>query len=168
MNSKAFFWMALKDGAKGADSKVCGAFEFTDCMQTVEYGPATMSPDASGKITGGVYGNFPNIGGADEENPEWGWHRMAFVYHQELANEDALKEDAEAGATAAQYLITYSCYIDGVLIFTHSNRADANFHASDAVQPDNLLFTATTCSGALLTNRSFDSLPITDLRNFSA
>lgn len=142
MHSKAFFWMALKDGAKGADSGLRGAFEYTDCMQTVEVGPAGMSLDASGNIAGGVYANFPNIGGADQANPEWGWHRLAFVYHEELVNEDALKADTEAGATAAQYLIEYSCYIDGTLIYKHSNRSDANFHASDAVAADNRLFSA--------------------------
>ena len=146
MHSKAFFWMALKDNAKGADSKICGAFEYTDCMKTVEYGPAGMSPDASGNITGGVFANFPNIGGSvpyDNVNHEWGWHRMAFVYHEELANEADLKADTTAGATAAKYLIEYSCYIDGTLIFTHSNRRDReHFQKSDDVAADNLLFTA--------------------------
>ena len=171
MHSKAFFWMALKDGAKGADSGLCGAFEYTDCVQTVEVGPAGMSPDASGNITGGVYANFPNIGGADKDNPEWGWHRLAFVYHEELANEDALKADTEAGATAPDYRVEYSCYIDGTLIYKCSNRPDANFHASDnnALYNGNLLFTAASNGDGTITyvdtdKSAFDAVQLKPVR----
>ena len=171
MNKKAFLWMALKDNAKGCDGHFGGGFEYTDCMQTVEYGPAGMSKNNSGTIDGNTFANFPNIGGPVQASPEYGWHRLALVYHEALMNEDALKADNVAGTTPAQYLIEYSCYIDGELIFIHSNRANANFHASDSVQNIDLLFTATSDGNNGITyadnNLTFKPLKINPVRTDS-
>ena len=136
------YWMALTTNAKGCDNKVApGGFEYVAC-RTVEYGPAGMSQQtATGGKVGNTYADFPNIGGSDQANPEWGWHRVAFVVHEELLNADALKADTYANATAAKYLITFTCYVDGVKLYTLSNRSDAAFKAS-TYRAENMLFTA--------------------------
>ena len=58
-----------------------------------------------------VYDHFPHVGGADEENPEYGWHRIGLVYHEEVTNVNAVK-----GGADAEYYLTVSLYIDGVLV----------------------------------------------------
>ena len=98
---------------------------------------------ANGNNVGTEYSDFPNIGGSDQANPEWGWHRVAFVVHEELLNADALKADTYANATAAEYLITFTCYVDGVKLYTLSNRSDPAFKAS-TYRAENMLFTATS------------------------
>ena len=136
------YWMALTTNAKGCDNKVApGGFEYVAC-RTVEYGPAGMSEQtATGGKVGNTYADFPNIGGADQANPEYGWHRLAIVAHEELLNEAALKADTEAKATAAEYRFSFTVYVDGVKLYTLSNRADAAFNAS-TYRAENMLFTA--------------------------
>ena len=137
------YWMSLTNNAKGSDGIYAGGFEYS-ALRTVEYGPAGMSRQtANGNNVGTEYSDFPNIGGSDQANPEWGWHRVAFVVHEELLNANALKADTYANATAAEYLITFTCYVDGVKLYTLSNRSDPAFMASN-YRAENMLFTATS------------------------
>ena len=55
--------------------------------------------------------NYPHVSGDDADNPEYGWHRIDIVYHEEVTNVD----DVKGGANAAYYL-TVSLYIDGDLV----------------------------------------------------
>ena len=140
-NQDAYF-MALTTNAKGCDNKVApGGFEYT-ATRTVEYGPAGMSEQtANGGKVGNTYADFPNIGGADQANPEYGWHRFALVVHEELLNEAALKADTTAKATEAEYRFSFTVYVDGVKLYTLSNRSDPAFKAS-SYRAENMLFTA--------------------------
>ena len=61
--------------------------------------------------TGSEYADFPHVGGEDEENPEYGWHRIGIVYHEEVINVNAVK-----GGADAEYYLTVSLYIDGNLV----------------------------------------------------
>ena len=139
-NQDAYF-MALTTNAKGCDNKVApGGFEYVAC-RTVEYGPAGMSEQSATGGVGNTYADFPNIGGTDQANPEYGWHRFALVVHEELLNEAALKADTEAKATAAEYRFSFTVYVDGVKLYTLSNRSDPAFNAS-TYRAENMLFTA--------------------------
>ena len=60
--------------------------------------------------------DLPHVGGDDANNPDYGWHRIGIVYHEEVTNKAALENDAVAGATPAEYYLTVSLYIDGNLV----------------------------------------------------
>ena len=119
------YWMALRNNAQDcvAGSKA-GGFENT-ALRTVEYGPAGM-------IHGnGSYSDYPNIGGSDEGNPEYGWHRLAFVIHEELLKTSGVSNTGDNSVVdGASYRISQTCYIDGVKIYELSNRSDPSFDAS--------------------------------------
>ena len=130
------YWIPLKDNAADCTSPFAGAFERCDTLRTVEDGPAGMG-DRAGLGTGTNYSDFRNIGGADQANPEYGWHRLAFSYHEELLNPAEVK----AGETA-KYLVSSTAYLDGVEIYTISNRETADFDKSSDFTVNGLLFTA--------------------------
>ena len=85
-----------------------GGFESTAHIET---------PVSDGEVTtpvgmvssGGTYTDYPNIGGSDPENPEYGWHRIGFRIHEEVT---ALP----TANTEAEYLITVTTYVDGVAV----------------------------------------------------
>ena len=157
INDQDAYWMALTLNAKGCDNKVApGGFEYVAC-RTVEYGPAGMSQTtANGNNVGNTYADFPNVGGADKDNPEYGWHRIAVVAHEELLNEAALKADTEAKATAAEYLFSFTVYVDGVKLYQLSNRADPAFKAS-TYRTENMLFTAESDGQGGIVYKDIDS-----------
>ena len=130
------YWVPLKDNALYCNSPFAGGFERADTLRTVEFGPEGMG-DQIGVGTGKNYSDFPNIGGADQANPEYGWHRLAFFYHQELLNPAEVKAGEEA-----KYLISSTGYLDGDEIFMISNRASEKFEPSSAFTNDGVLFTA--------------------------
>lgn len=134
------YWIALKNDASGCSAPYAGEIDHCATLRSVEYGPEGMG----GLAVPGAnqYADYPNLGGADQANPEYGWHRLAFFYHQELLNADALKADGTEGATEAQYLVTSTGYLDGVKIFTISNRTSDTFRASDAFTENGVLFSA--------------------------
>ena len=133
-------WMSLKNNASGSDCTFAGGFEYGS-LRTVEFGPAGMSEQtATGNKTGNTYADFPNIGGTDQNNPEWGWHRVGVKFHQEVSNEDALKADT-TGDVEATYYFFVETYIDGVLVSRLSNASSPDFNGSTAIK-ENLLFTA--------------------------
>ena len=59
-----------------------------------------------------VYADKPHVGGDDANNPDYGWHRIGIVYHEEVTNVDAVK-----GGADAEYYLTVSLYLDGDLVF---------------------------------------------------
>ena len=100
------YWSPVADNDDAA-CKFAGGFEY-GTMRTSETGnpyPKMTEP------AGDKYTDFPNIGGTDEEHPEWGWHRVQIRLHQEVTNEAAVKT-----GTAATYKCTTTIYIDGVLV----------------------------------------------------
>ncbi|MCQ2414080.1 MAG: hypothetical protein MJ082_04730 [Clostridia bacterium] len=125
-----FTWMSLKDNASGSDCVYAGGFEYGS-LTTVEVGPAGMN-----KVSPN-YSDYPNIGGADQANPEYGWHRIGIKVHQEVTNEDALKADTTAGATKATYYMYVEVYLDGALLYKLSGTS-----ATKLPPVTNLLFTA--------------------------
>ena len=138
-------WMALKNGASGSDCPFAGGFEYGS-LRTVEVGPAGMSTRTDGGSRT-AYADYPNIGGNDQANPEWGWHRIGVRFHQEVSNADALKADETPGATAATYYFFVETYIDGNLVSRLSNAATTQFGPSTAIfdeKGDNRLFVATS------------------------
>ena len=130
------YWIPLKDNAAECTSPFAGAFERCDTLRTVEDGPAGMG-DRTGLGTGTNYSDFMNIGGADQANPEYGWHRLAFFYHEELLNPAEVK-----AGEAAKYLVSSTAYLDGVAIYQISNRETADFDKSSDFTVNGLLFTA--------------------------
>ena len=92
----------------GSDCKYAGGFETTGHMSSYSDGEVT-SPSMSGNN----YSSYPNLGGADQANPEWGWHRVGIRIHQNVTNLSAVMEDT-TGATAAVYDVIVTLYIDGV------------------------------------------------------
>ena len=119
------YWMALRNNAQDCVSgSKAGGFENT-ALRTVEYGPAGM-------IHGnGSYSDYPNIGGSNEGNPEYGWHRLAFVIHEELLKTSGVSNTGDNSVVdGASYRISQTCYIDGVKVYELSNRSDPSFDAS--------------------------------------
>ena len=132
-------WMSLKDNAANSDCHFAGGFEYGG-LRTVEVGPSGMVPPC-----GSTYADYPNIGGADQANPEWGWHRIGVRLHEELTNEDEVKAGEKA-----KYLVWAECYIDGVLSFKLSTRTASTY------KDINLLFTAESDGNGGITYTDID------------
>ena len=145
-NQDAYWMTLMKNGYDSSNQVAPGGFEFI-APRTVEYGPAGMSQmTANGGKVGNTYADFPNIGGPDQANPEWGWHRVVIVVHEELVDEAALKTklaDPTKQAEKEDYRISFTCYVDGVKLYTLSNRADPAFKES-TYRTENMLFTVTS------------------------
>ena len=98
----------------------------------------TVAPEDPGLFpniaTGSEYADFPHVGGEDAENPEYGWHRIGIVYHEEVTNVEAVK-----GGADAEYYLTVSLYIDGRLV---SVLCSTDNLAEDSNDYDLKLFTA--------------------------
>ena len=115
-------WMALCDGCGDCWCPYAGGFETCD-MGKIEEGPATMGaapgPDAT-------FADYPNFTGTSPDSVEWGWHRITIRLRQTITNEDLLKADETAGATAAQYKLAATYYFDGVKAFELSYNGTGN------------------------------------------
>ena len=99
----------------GSDCKYAGGFETSGGTGTIPAAGASFTP--AGMPSGGAaYSEYPNLGGADQANPEYGWHRVGFRIHQDVTNIAELEADTEAGTTKADYKITVTLYIDGVKV----------------------------------------------------
>ncbi|MBP5610402.1 MAG: hypothetical protein J6X72_03590, partial [Clostridia bacterium] len=74
----------------------------------------------------------------DQNDPEYGWHRIGIRIHQDLANEAALKKDTTANKTKATYVLTLTVYFDGVAAYKlKTETKEVPMH-----EKANLLFTA--------------------------
>ncbi len=140
-NTNDLAWISLKANCGGSDCKFAGGFEYGG-LRTVEVGPAKMSTTKanSNKCPGSLYGDFPNVGGVESGNVEWGWHRVQIRFHQELTNESAVKT-----GSAATYYLYVEVSIDGTLLFRNSN-ASSDIYTDTSWNADNLLFTVRNSS----------------------
>ena len=108
------FWTTINNSPY-ADCKFAGGFETSAGVNRIPAAGAAFTP--AGITSGGQpYDQYPNIGGADKDNPEWGWHRIQYRLHQDVTNLAELEADTEAGATKAAYKLTVTLYIDGVAV----------------------------------------------------
>ena len=98
-----------------SDCKYAGGFEWMGNFST-PISDAEVTTPATMCGVNPNYSDYPNIGGADQANPEWGWHRIQVRVHQELRDEAAVKTGA-AGGDAKDYVATVTVYIDGVAAF---------------------------------------------------
>ena len=108
------FWTTINNSPY-ADCKFAGGFETSGGIGQIPAAGAAFTP--AGMTSGGKpYDQYPNIGGADKDNPEYGWHRIQYRIHQDVTNLAELEADTEAGATQAAYKLTYTLYIDGTAV----------------------------------------------------
>ena len=138
INAEAVVYWSPTANVSGSWCQYAGGFEGTADNFIIPVSDGTVTTPT--KMTGedGGFADYPNIGGANQSSPEYGWHRIAIRIHQELANEAALKQDATAGATKATYVLTLTVYFDGVAAYklkTETNETPMHKKA-------NLLFTA--------------------------
>ncbi|MBP5428307.1 MAG: hypothetical protein J6Z04_03360 [Clostridia bacterium] len=117
INKEPVLYWSPRNDMDYSDCKYAGGFEWTGKFATpVTDGEVTTPAGMCG--TGTTYADYPNILGADEAHPEYGWHRIQVRIHMALINEAALK--AEAAGTKAKkedYVATATVYVDGVAAF---------------------------------------------------
>ena len=133
-------WMSYQDNAQGSDCPFMGGFEW-GALGTPEDGTSAGMCGSSG-----AWADYPNIGGADRENPEWGWHRVQIRVHQELTN----AAEVASGASAVYYMYSV-VYIDGVQV--------SKLSGTGASPAGSLLFTAA--------NDGADGIAYTDIADDS-
>ena len=122
------FWSTINDN-KYADCKFAGGFEYSSDIDQIPAAGADFTP--VGMATAGKnFSDYPNIGGPDQENPEWGWHRIQYRVRQSVTNLAELEADTTAGATTAAYKLTYTLYIDGVAVAMLEG-SDDNFNSTN-------------------------------------
>ena len=103
-------WWSFADNMGESFCKFAGGFE-SGTLGDIEDGD-TVTP-AGMCAGGGTYADYPNIAGSDPEHPEYGWHRIAIRYHEELTNEAEVKAGEKA-----KYFLSVTTYIDGVRVST--------------------------------------------------
>lgn len=116
--TKDFVWWSLAADDPGSWCQYAGGFEACfakDYSDGSKYTPEYMTVDPAKDETGHVfkYADYPNIGGSDPLNPEWGWHRIGIRIHQELTNESRYLANTD---TAPIYKLTITTYFDGVAV----------------------------------------------------
>ena len=106
-NNNDLTWWSLTNDVNDSWCQFAGGFEAGN-LQRVAPDGAAYTPIGM-CASGGDYDAYPNIGGADQDNPEYGWHRFGLRFHQEVVNEAVVK----AGGTAV-YEFAITLYFDGV------------------------------------------------------
>lgn len=125
--AKNCMYWAPTAGVKWSDSPVAGSFEAGGCDLNESDNPYPRFTPNNPEGIGTEYTDFPNIGGPDPDNIEWGWHRVSVRFREEVTNEAALMADTTAGETPAEYKLTVWVYIDGELVihaYANDLRAD--------------------------------------------
>ncbi len=108
MDGQPFYFLSPNANAKYADAKRAGAFEWmghfeipiSDSEVTT---PATMCGQSPN------YSDYPNIMGPDENNLQYGWHRMGIRIHMELL-------DGKTGEDLKDYEQISTIFVDGVAL----------------------------------------------------
>ena len=108
-NPRSIAFCALTKNADLSASKFAGAFEYP-CTQIQTSGAGNPYPNMI--HDGRTYSDYPNLGGADPDHPEYGWHRIGIKYHEDVTNLAAV----ESSGAVAQYKLTVTIYIDGQLV----------------------------------------------------
>ena len=120
-NYRSIGYWGLTDNVPGSDACIAGAFEYPNPM---------IKTSASGnpypRMIAGLqgYSSYPNIGGPDQYEPEWGWHRIGIVYHEDVTNLAAVRDNG----AAEQYKLTVTVYLDGevVSVLSGANLTSSN------------------------------------------
>ena len=137
-----FVWWSLANDDPGSWCQFAGGFEAcfaTDYSDGSKYTPEGMTDE------GGTYADYPNIGGSNSSNPEYGWHRIGIRIHQEVTNEARYLAGTDGYVV---YKLTITTYIDGVAV----SRLFVENQAGTGGMPGekNLLYVVTGKSGGKL------------------
>ena len=130
-NDSTFSYWSPCANCSGSDCAFAGGFETTGGLGTITAAGAAYTP-AGMTSAGGGYADYPNIGGSDPENPEYGWHRIGVRLRQEVTALPTAVSDAE-------YLFTVTTYVDGTAV--------AQLENASLTKTENYLYTATYNEG---------------------
>ena len=115
--------------------KYAGGFEAGALQLVAEEDIVAGGTPAGMCASGGGFSDYPNVGGADQANPEYGWHRVGIRLHQEVTNVDAVK-----AGEGAEYRFVITLYFDGVPVsMLKGTTSDAK-----KIGTNNYLFTASS------------------------
>ena len=142
MGGKPFFYLSPNASAKYADAKREGAFEWMGHFE-IPISDAEVTTPATMCGANPNYSDYPNILGPDENNPQYGWHRMGIRIHMELL-------DGKTGEDLKDYKQIATIFVDGVALCKLSTTADGL--ASDATK----LFTAAADEGGAVVFSDMD------------
>lgn len=92
----------------GSDCPYAGGFDALNGLGTLVSDDEVTTPAGMGTTTG-AYADYPNLGGAVQSNPEYGWHRIGVRVHEDVTVLPTANTDAE-------YLFTVTTYLDGVAV----------------------------------------------------
>ena len=139
INSESIvYWSPVAD-VSDAWCKYAGGFEATGDNFSIPVSDSEVKTPANMVKEGGVYADYPNIGGSDPGVvPKYGWHRIGVRIHEEVANASTLKKDTKAGKTRATYVVTETVYFDGVPAYKLKTSTSKKGMKTSA----NLLYTA--------------------------
>ena len=129
-NDSAFSWWSPCANCSGSDCVYAGGFDVITTLNTPVSDEEVTTP-AGMTSAGGAYSDYPNIGGSDSENPEYGWHRIGIRIHEEVTALPTAVSDAA-------YRFTVTTYIDGAAAFKMQGLLS---------RPENYLYTATYNGG---------------------
>lgn len=129
-SDSAFSWWSPCANCKDSDCAYAGGFDVILTLNT-PVSDAEVTTPVGMTSAGGGYADYPNIGGSDPENPEYGWHRIGIRIHEEVTTPPT----AQSGAG---YLFTVTTYIDGTAAFKMQGVLS---------KPENYLYTATYNAG---------------------
>ena len=138
INAEAVVYWSPTVNVSDAWCKFAGGFEATGDNFKNPVSDGTVTTPAGMVKEGGGYADYPNVGGADQSSPEYGWHRIGIRIHEDLTNASALKKDTVANKTQATYVLTLTVYFDGVAAYQLKTETKAEPMHEKA----NLLFTA--------------------------
>ena len=140
INAEAVAYWSPTVNVPDAWCKFAGGFEATGGNFKNAVSDGTVTTPTKMTAEGGGYADYPNIGGSNQSNPAYGWHRIGIRIHEEVANASTLKKDAAAGKTQATYVLTETVYFDGKPAYklkTDESKKGMNSSA-------NLLYTASS------------------------
>ncbi len=142
VGGKPFFFLSPAPGAKYADSKFAGTFEWMGHFE-IPISDSEVTTPAGMCGASENFSDYPNIAGTDQEHPEYGWHRMGIRVHMELL-------DGKTGENLSDYLQVSTIFVDGVALCKLATTADGL--ANDATK----LFTAAPDEGGTVVYSDMD------------
>ena len=101
------FWSPCDD-CSGSDCPYAGGFDAVNGLTTLVSDDEVTTPAGMGTDSG-AYADYPNLGGAVQASPAYGWHRIGVRVHEEVTTLPTANVEAE-------YLITVTTYVDGVAV----------------------------------------------------
>ena len=129
------YW-ALAEDCPSSDCPYAGGFGCGDIDHAEADCPYPRFTDDNEYFgLGELYEDFPNLGGTDEEHPEWGWHRVGIRYREGLINAEEVREETADAA----YNLEMWVYIDGTLVI-HASATDLTILDENDEREDRKLF----------------------------